>query len=369
MPVVGWNQKSKQDVLRICLQRCFTDASTLGILMGDLNLSPDFVENAKMGAVGKVQDVAHHPVTGWRPRIASGARHHTVFTDYIIAGDSEVHPVELVTPLLGLDGDHEAVLARVVYRADRASTPVAPVVQAPGVTQQDVAEAQAVMSAQEARETPTPTASTVPQDAPLAQLVMQQQIDRRIVEGWQSSALTPAAQQQPQEQIERTWAQVAAQQQLPQQQQPQQGAVSCSASTPAQAEGLRPHQQQQQQPEQQLPPAAASSAAAPVAPLAQEVDEPEWVKRALQANPWAELENGEVHAWRQQQQQQPVEQDGDHIWQTLKGGSRNPALQQQQQQPQLQQQQHFLAAREDAKQALALAEQQKQAPALAEQQK
>ena len=121
-------------------------------MMGDLNPSPDFVENAEMGAAGKVQDLAHHPVTGWWPRIKSGAKHHS---DYIIAGDSKVLPVELDAPLLGLDldRDHEAVLARVVYRADRASTPVAPVVQAPGVMQQDVAEAQAVMSAQEARET------------------------------------------------------------------------------------------------------------------------------------------------------------------------------------------------------------------------
>ena len=127
------------------LRQTFIGASTLGVCMGDMNLTPDQIKEVKQRPIGNVQDVSHHPVTGWCERHKSLAKTNS---DYIIAGDANVEAVVPAAPYLhGLDKDHVAVFAKVVYRA---STPVPPS-QPAGVTDQDMQGAKAVLKLQEAR--------------------------------------------------------------------------------------------------------------------------------------------------------------------------------------------------------------------------
>ena len=181
--------RNPKDMLERVLQRCFADASTLGILLGDLNLTPAEVEDTKAGLCGNVQDVMHHPKEDWQRSYTSEAEHAT---DYIIAGDAKVDPIELPGgPILGLDKSHDAILARVVYRA---STPVPARYRTCQISQQDIAVATRFTTTQ----TLWPAALSVPQDAGMARLAVQQEMDRQIFQVWwtrhwqQSSASTPA---------------------------------------------------------------------------------------------------------------------------------------------------------------------------------
>ena len=114
-----------EDMLRRCMRATFTDASTLGILMGDTNMQCDKVEDTlRYGDMGTAQNIDYHP----RPELLdscldAGRPADSVFahlkvaqcTDFIFAGDAEVEPVESHPQLVGLDGEHVAIAATVVF--------------------------------------------------------------------------------------------------------------------------------------------------------------------------------------------------------------------------------------------------------------
>ena len=117
-----------EDLLRRCMRATFTDASTLGILMGDTNMPCDKIEDTlRYGDIGSAQNVDYHP----RPQllescfsnIKEGRAGFTFFahpkplecTDFIFAGDAEVDPVKPLPRVGSLDGEHIAIAARVVF--------------------------------------------------------------------------------------------------------------------------------------------------------------------------------------------------------------------------------------------------------------
>ncbi len=211
--------------------------------MGDLNLKSSEVEDTKRGSVGRVQDVAHHPVESWFARHESSAK---INSDFIIAGDSTITPIKLAKDLPGLDGTHVAVMAKITYRASTLVTSGPPLAE--GVTEPDVAAAEAVMAEQEARQVAADKVSPAPEDAPMAQLTVRHlQQAREIAEllGPADSASTPAAASPlpPMPQVE-------PQQQQQQQQQPQQQQQQQLAFEQIKVEAQRQRQQLQlQQPE------------------------------------------------------------------------------------------------------------------------
>ena len=126
-----------QDMLRRCMQETFTDASTLGIVMGDTNIGCAMIPQViSQGNIGVIQDCDHHPK---RPNFEWG-KCRFVTGDYVFAGDATTTPIKC-EKLVGLDFEHVAILAKVTFHgppAASASTPgvtVSPDIQPQGVAQ------------------------------------------------------------------------------------------------------------------------------------------------------------------------------------------------------------------------------------------
>ena len=123
-------------MLRRAMRGAFADASTLGIVMGDTNLQQEFIEDAKRyGDIGNVQNCDHHPKAEYLKTCFDTDKVPKHMSDYIFAGDATTEPIEGIR-MLGLDGDHAAILAKVTRRASTLARPRAPEVQ-----EQDVAAA------------------------------------------------------------------------------------------------------------------------------------------------------------------------------------------------------------------------------------
>ena len=117
-----------EDMLRRCMRATFTDASTLGIVMGDTNMLCDKVEDAlRYGDIGSACVVDYHPgpvflepsqanVDAGRPGSSFFAHPKPAHcTDFIFASDADVDPVMPLPLLVGLDGEHAAIAAKVVF--------------------------------------------------------------------------------------------------------------------------------------------------------------------------------------------------------------------------------------------------------------
>ena len=116
-----------EDMLRRCMRATFTDVSTLGIVMGDTNMTCGQVEDAtQYGHIGSTRLVEYHPgpqlLEICSSNMKEGRAGKSYFahpkpkecTDFIFAGDAEVDPVKPL-PLVSLDGEHIAIAARVVF--------------------------------------------------------------------------------------------------------------------------------------------------------------------------------------------------------------------------------------------------------------
>ena len=122
-----------EDMLRRCMRATFTDVSTLGIVMGDTNMTCHQVEDAtQYGTVGSPHSVEYHPgpllLEICSSEMQEGLAPKTFFahpkpkecTDFIFAGDADVELIKPFPQLVGLDGEHVAIAATVVPMAHPA---------------------------------------------------------------------------------------------------------------------------------------------------------------------------------------------------------------------------------------------------------
>ena len=135
-----------QDMLSACMRATFKDVSTLGIVMGDTNIGCGEVAKVLERNIGAIQDCDYHPKT---PNFND--RLDLVTGDYVFAGEATTTNIPC-DKLVGLDGDHVAILARVTFRgprcvelADDASTLAPAVTGNPDTQPQDVARAEALL--------------------------------------------------------------------------------------------------------------------------------------------------------------------------------------------------------------------------------
>ena len=128
------------------MRATFKDVSTLGIVMGDTNIGCGEVAKVLERNIGAIQDCDYHPKT---PNFND--RLDLVTGDYVFAGEATTTNIPC-DKLVGLDGDHVAILARVTFRgprcvelADDASTLAPAVTGNPDTQPQDVARAEALL--------------------------------------------------------------------------------------------------------------------------------------------------------------------------------------------------------------------------------
>ena len=127
-------------MLQRAMRGTFTDASTLGIVMGDTNLQQENIEDViRYGDIGNVQNCDHHPKAEYLKSCFDTDKIPKIKSDYIFAGDAQTEPIEGIR-MLGLDGDHAAILAKVTRRASTLARP-----RAPDVEEQDVAAAKQIL--------------------------------------------------------------------------------------------------------------------------------------------------------------------------------------------------------------------------------
>ena len=133
-------------MLSACMRATFKDVSTLGIVMGDTNIGCGEVAKVLERNIGAIQDCDYHPKT---PNFND--RLDLVTGDYVFAGEATTTNIPC-DKLVGLDGDHVAILARVTFRgprcvelADDASTLAPAVTGNPDTQPQDVARAEALL--------------------------------------------------------------------------------------------------------------------------------------------------------------------------------------------------------------------------------
>ena len=88
------------------MRATFTHDSTLGIVMGDTGIGYEEVRRVLHNDIGQIQDCDYHPRTP----------NYNDFTgDYVFAGDATTTEIPC-GQVVGLDGAHVAILARVTFR-------------------------------------------------------------------------------------------------------------------------------------------------------------------------------------------------------------------------------------------------------------
>ena len=159
------------------MRATFTDASTLGIVMGDMNLSSECIDRVKQyGSIGKVQNCDHHPKEEYLLSCFDAGKTPTLKSDYIFAGNATTTPIKFPTRL-GLDGDHAAILAKVTFDGP----PDAPDLS-PDVEPQDVNAAERILENLVAKEESWVPDEPHPHDAQMAELA-RRQVQERIFIG------------------------------------------------------------------------------------------------------------------------------------------------------------------------------------------
>ena len=194
------------------MRATFTEASTLGIAMGDTNMLCDKVEDAlRYGDIGSARDVDYHPgpvflesfqanVDAGRPGSSFVAHPMPAHcTDFIFAGDADVDPVKPLPLLVGLDGEHVAIAAKVVFNgppghvisslppgaSSVASTPAIGNASTPayhhGVTQRDIDAAKEILGRKTAEDAWVPH-ERARGDEDMANLLRKQTKDKMMIE-------------------------------------------------------------------------------------------------------------------------------------------------------------------------------------------
>ena len=159
------------------MRATFTDASTLGIVMGDMNLSSECIDRVKQyGSIGKVQNCDHHPKEEYLLSCFDAGKTPTLKSDYIFAGNATTTPIKFPTRL-GLDGDHAAILAKVTFDGP----PDAPDLS-PDVEPQDVNAAERILENLVAKAESWVPDEPHPHDAQMAELA-RRQVQERIFIG------------------------------------------------------------------------------------------------------------------------------------------------------------------------------------------
>ena len=75
-----------QDMLACCMRSTFADASTLGVVMGDVNIGCEAINEVKVsGSIGAVQNCDHYPK---KPKFHADSRGGMVTGDYVFGGDT-----------------------------------------------------------------------------------------------------------------------------------------------------------------------------------------------------------------------------------------------------------------------------------------
>ena len=191
------------------MRATFTEASTLGIAMGDTNMLCDKVEDAlRYGDIGSACVVDYHPgpvflessqanVDAGRPGSSFVAHPMPAHcTDFIFAGDADVKPLLL---LVGLDGEHVAIAAKVVFNgppghvisslppgaSSGASTSAIGGASTPayhhGVTQRDIDAAKKILGRKTAEDAWVPH-ERARGDEDMANLLRKQTKDKMMIE-------------------------------------------------------------------------------------------------------------------------------------------------------------------------------------------